>query len=138
MGRFRRTVLRCTSGARNTPLKLAGKTGTPLFPADTLTLSEWRNHCARPADQSKVGQSRGEHHQQELARCGLSPYKWYAALTGDTNNEDWDKAVVVVTERNWNQRTGYVDSVEDKGSNVAAEIGLALANVLTSPSLINK
>lgn len=122
-------LLGCKDG-KDMALRLAGKTGTPLFPADTLKLSQWREQCARPPTDSHES----ERHQHERTRCRLSPFKWYAVLVGNPGTHRWDKAVIVLAERNWNQRSGFVDSAEDNGSNVAAEVGLAVANVLSSPA----
>ena len=44
------------------------------------------------------------------------------------------KVVVVLAERNWNQRTGLIDSPNDRGPNVAAEAGLSLVNALYHPA----
>lgn len=115
-------MLQCQTGS-STALRLAGKTGTPLFPDDGLTLAQWRTQCSQLKGQTV--------HQQ--ARCGYSPYKWFALLVGKPNSSVWDKAIVVLAERNWNQQTGQIDSVDDKGSNIAAEVGLVIANALFSP-----
>ena len=122
-------LLRCQDG-KDMPLRLAGKTGTPLFPADTLTLAKWREQCTQPP--AAGHQSERQRHEQ--VRCKLSPFKWYGLLMGNPGSQGWDKAIIVLAERNWNQHTGFVDSVEDHGSNVAAEVGLALANALASPA----
>lgn len=122
-------LLRCKDG-KDLSLRLAGKTGTPLFPADTLTLAKWRGQCA----QLPTGLHQSVQQRHQRARCGLSPLKWYAVLMGKPGSQGWDKAIIVLAERNWSQHTGFVDSVEDHGSNVAAEVGLAVANALASPA----
>jgi hypothetical protein len=125
-------VLRCQA---NDPagLRIAGKTGTPLFPADKLSLPQWRAQCAQLLVQPQIGRRQREEHRHALVRCGLSPYKWYAALLGKPGSDSWDTAVVVLAERNWNAQSGVIDSAEDHGANVAAEIGLSVANALASP-----
>jgi hypothetical protein len=127
-------ALACKEGGGG--LRVAGKTGTPLFPADGKTLPEWRDLCdavGRELAEPKLGQMRREHLRHQQARCGLSPYKWYATLAGPAGG-GFEKAIVVLAERNWNQTTGRVDSVDDRGANVAAEAGLALLNAMYSPS----
>ncbi|MDH4481288.1 MAG: penicillin-binding transpeptidase domain-containing protein [Rhodoferax sp.] len=96
--------------------RVAGKTGTPQFRQHALTLAQRKALCS----QVKAG-------SPEAARCRMRPYKWYAAAVKSSAAADapWDKVVVVLSERNYNQRTGYVDSPKDKGTpNVSAELGL--------------
>lgn len=96
--------------------RVAGKTGTPQFRQHALTLAQRRALCS----QVKAG-------SPEAAQCFMRPYKWYAAAVKSSAAPDapWDKVVVVLSERNYNQRTGYVDSPQDKGTpNVSAELGL--------------
>ena len=108
--------------AREDGLRIAAKTGTPLFPADRLEyrpdqLSAWRQHCA----------AKGE--------CGLRPLKWFAALITPPGAQRPTTLVIVRAERNW-----YLDGrIDDPGDstadgNVAAEIGLALINALHTPA----
>jgi hypothetical protein len=96
--------------------RVAGKTGTPQFRQHALTLAQRKALCS----QVKAG-------SPEAAQCHMRPYKWYAAAVKSSAAPDapWDKVVVVLSERNYNQRTGYVDSPQDKGTpNVSAELGL--------------
>jgi hypothetical protein len=98
---------------------LAGKTGTPSFPHDGLTLDELAQLCphgvAAPA--AKPGSC-----------SSLRPYKWYvAAYRSDQGTTGpWNKVIAVLTERNWVQRTGQVHGSGDHGPNPAAEIALQI------------
>jgi len=84
--------------------------------------------CARVASQPD---SMAKRHQ--WARCLVPPTKWYAYLLGkhEEGRIKWVKAVVVLSERNWHATTGLVDTPFDRGGNVAAEIGLRMARILT-------
>ena len=97
---------------------LAGKTGTPSFPGDGLTLDQLARDCradaARPA-----GVRRGA--------CGaLRPYKWYvAAFRADrASRGPWTKVIAVLAERNWLRADGRVHGTGDHGPNPAAEMAL--------------
>lgn len=119
------------------PIRIAGKTGTPVFSADTLTLPQWRASCAQVTNElgaTRNGQKRWYHLRNELSKCQMAPIKWYAMLVGRPDTQTWDKVVVVIAERNWNRSTQMVDSSRDIDANVAAEAGLALANVLYARS----
>jgi cell division protein FtsW (lipid II flippase) len=107
---------------------IAGKTGTPLFPHDAWTHQMRARECARVASQPD---SMAKRHQ--WARCLVPPTKWYAYLLGkhEEGRIKWVKAVVVLSERNWHATTGLVDTPFDRGGNVAAEIGLRMARILT-------
>ncbi|MEO5670771.1 MAG: hypothetical protein ABIR26_08790, partial [Ramlibacter sp.] len=97
---------------------LAGKTGTPVFNHDRITLAERLRLCGN------VLQRRPERRaERELAfHCGASPVKWYAALVKSSRKPGapWDKVIVVTVERNWDRVTGLVDSPADTGVNIAA------------------
>jgi hypothetical protein len=100
---------------------LAGKTGTPSFPADGLTLDELTKLCAG-LDASPRGRP-----DPARAACGaLRPYKWYvAAWKGDGRaGSPWTKAIAVLTERNWTVPGGRIHGSGDHGPNPAAEIAL--------------
>ena len=98
---------------------LAGKTGTPTFPNDDVTLDELAQRCA-------PGMPRGRH---EEASCGaLRPYKWYvAAYRTDASNPRWTKVIGVLAERNFLSDTGRIHGAGDHGPNPAAEIALQIA-----------
>jgi hypothetical protein len=114
-------------------LHIASKTGTPVFSGDRKTLTAWRRNCEQFTEELKVtaaGGRRWYHLRNERAKCELPPLKWYAMLVGRPSSASWDKVVVVFAERNWNSATQMIDSLDDRGPNVAAEAGLALANAL--------
>lgn len=126
-------------------LRIAGKTGTPVFSADqgdkkSLSLNQWRAHCRK----IRVGLAALDKESQtrisllnEAGKCNMTPTKWYAFLTSAPGSKTWDKVIVVLAERNWNQQTGLIDSPNDNGANVAAEIGLALVNGLYRPQTLS-
>jgi hypothetical protein len=104
---------------------LAGKTGTPSFPNDGFSLDEIARQCSgsQPAAVARPG--------QHLPSCSsLRPYKWYVATyqsdATDTSGRRWTKAIAVLTERNWLQRSGQVHGVGDHGPNPSAEIALQI------------
>lgn len=103
-------------------LRIAAKTGTPVFRADAKTLSEWTRDCKREPGPGPA-RGRAEARARWLTDCRLSPIKWWAAAVGD-NRQGWQKVIVVVAERNW-KHDGEVDARGDIGANVAAEAGLA-------------
>ena len=76
---------------------IAGKTGTPTFPNDDLSLDDLARLCANDAAPRSATASRA------MAACGpLRPYKWYVATyRTDPNEPAWTKAIGVLTERNW-------------------------------------
>lgn len=123
-------------------LRIAGKTGTPVFSADqgeskSLSLDQWRAQCGqvrRELAAMHKGQARWHGWANEAGKCNMVPTKWYAFLVGAPGGQGWDKVVVVLAERNWNQRTGLIDSPNDRGPNVAAEAGLSLVNALYHPA----
>ncbi|MFL6665047.1 MAG: hypothetical protein ACJ8G7_22980, partial [Rhizobacter sp.] len=97
---------------------LAGKTGTPSFPSDGLTLDQLVRLCGY-ADAPE----RGTH-----PACGsLRPYKWYvAAWRADPKGGGWSKVVAVLTERNWLASSGQVHGAGDHGPNPSAEIAMQI------------
>ena len=106
---------------------VAGKTGTPLFPHDAMTYMARKQACDRIRARPGTASSR-----HEWARCVVPPTKWFAFLLGQRVNGHirWKKAVVVLAERNWNARTGLLDTPFDRGGSVAAELGLRMARSL--------
>jgi hypothetical protein len=97
---------------------IAGKTGTPSFPSDGLSLDD----LVRPCGDSDAG-TRGSH-----AACGsLRPYKWYvAAYRSDPKGGPWTKVIGVLTERNWLVQSGHVHGAGDHGPNPSAEIAMQI------------
>ena len=99
---------------------LAGKTGTPSFPNDGVSLDELQRLCAQPdpGPAAKTGTC-----------SSLRPYKWYVAAyrSNHASSGAWDKVIAVLTERNWLKQTGQVYGVGDQGPNPSAEIALQIA-----------
>jgi len=98
---------------------IAGKTGTPTFPNDDVSLDDLARLCVPGAARSR----------SEFATCGaLRPYKWYvAAYRSDPSNPRWTKAIGVLTERNWIASSGRIHGAGDHGPNPAAEIAMQIA-----------
>jgi hypothetical protein len=99
---------------------IAGKTGTPSFPSDGLSLDALVKLCrdgAPPSDAAKRG-----------ACSSLRPYKWYVAAFRADRSKDgpWTKAIAVLAERNWLRASGRVHGAGDLGPNPAAEIALQI------------
>ena len=137
-------LLPCVATAREprpAAIRIAGKTGTPVFSADqgerkSLPLAQWGVRCEalrRELAALSKGQPRWHAAANDAGKCNMVPTKWYAFLVGAPHSADWDKVVVVLAERNWNRRTGLIDSPNDNGPNVAAEAGLSLVNALYHP-----
>jgi hypothetical protein len=99
---------------------LAGKTGTPSFPSDGISLDALAKLCAAgPAAPRKPHPA-----------CGsLRPYKWYVAAyrSDPRGNGPWTKAIAVLTERNWIAQSGQVHGASDHGPNPSAEIAMQVA-----------
>lgn len=117
-------------------LKIISKTGTPSFP-DGYRLAAWNQACSaidhRLNDEHLTEEGRYRLTEEKTKLCARSPIKWFALAVGPKLGE-YDTIMIVLTERNW-LTTGQIDSVNDEGSNVAAELGLALVNRLyTRPS----
>ena len=109
---------------------LAGKTGTPSFPSDGLSLDEIVRLCSGFAKAPDGERDDGADKARAPAACSsLRPYKWYvAAYRADGSNEGpWTKAIAVLTERNWIARSGQVHGAGDHGPNPSAEIAMQIA-----------
>jgi len=104
---------------------LAGKTGTPSFPSDGLSLDQLVRLCAPGAPQSPESK-RG-------ACSSLHPYKWYVATWRGDRAKDgpWTKAIAVLAERNWLRASGRVHGAGDHGPNPAAEIAMQIVGRTT-------
>jgi hypothetical protein len=97
---------------------IAGKTGTPTFPNDDVSLDELAKLCSQAAPRSRA----------TIAACGaLRPYKWYVAAYRTDASGRWTKAIGVLTERNWLAESGRIHGAGDHGPNPAAEIALQIA-----------
>src|SRR4030095_13856986 len=103
---------------------LAGKTGTPSFRNDDRSLAELARLCAPDAPPPKK-KSKAERDRD--GRGPLRPYKQDVA-TYKTNASDprWNKAIAVLTERNWLADSGRVHGAGDRGPNPAAEIAMQI------------
>src|SRR6185369_14474692 len=89
---------------------IAGKTGTPPYGNDGLTLKEIRQKC-RVASQKE----RGERDARE-ACTQEQPYKWYiATFKTDDAQGGFNKAVAVLTERNWYRSGPQAGKVHSPG-----------------------
>ena len=101
---------------------IAGKTGTPPYGNDGLTLKEIREKC-RSAPQK----GRAQRDSQES--CGREqPYKWYvAAFKTDDAQAGFNKAVAVLTERNWYRSGPLAGKVQSPGDLDAMNISAELA-----------
>jgi hypothetical protein len=111
---------------------IAGKTGTPPYGNDGLTLRQIAVQCGQ-TDHGRVGNPLGA---DALAACTHErPYKWYlAAFRTDDRLPGFDKAVAVLTERNWYRagpQAGKVQSPGDTdGLNLSAEIAFRIMAAL--------
>ncbi len=109
---------------------IAGKTGTPPYGNDDLTLKEIREKCASMQEGKMRGATRSEK-ADAVASCNHEqPYKWYIALfrTDDTQ-PGFNKAIAVLTERNWYRtgpKAGKVQSPGDKEANLSAELAFRI------------
>jgi hypothetical protein len=105
---------------------VAGKTGTPPYGNDGLTLKEIREKCSG----SPKADSR-EARADLVASCNHEqPYKWYiAAFRTDDSQPGFNKAIAVLTERNWYRsgpQAGKVQSPGDKEMNLSAELAFRI------------
>ncbi len=131
-----RSRLPCAPGKAQDQLQLAMKSGTPVMSAESgrnlsLTLSQWRAQCERFRS-ALLTTPRNSPRWHVLAnnagKCNMPAVKWVALMLREPGSPTWDKVVIVVAERNWNRRTQLIDTPNDRGPNVAAEIGMALVN----------
>lgn len=104
---------------------VAGKTGTPVFNHDRLTVSARARHCAELREHEiRGGPAQQRAVRAALTQCQVVPLKWYAAVVRDDPRRadgPWSKVVVALAERNW-RRDGRIDSSQDRGPNIAAEL----------------
>jgi hypothetical protein len=107
---------------------IAGKTGTPPYGNDRLTLKEIRQKCRltlsrNPADGGP---------EEWWVSCNREqPYKWYvAAFKTDDGQNGFNKAVAVLTERNWYRSGPQAGKVQSPGDhdemNVSAELAFRI------------
>jgi hypothetical protein len=106
---------------------IAGKTGTPPYGNDGLTLKQIRQKCGQaPATNASFGER-----QEWWTSCSREqPYKWYvAAFKTDAGQSGFNKVVAVLTERNWYKAgplAGKVQSPGDHEMNVSSEIAFRI------------
>lgn len=106
---------------------VAGKTGTPAFAHDRLTLQERTLLCGKSEELLQSTRASGKQPPSQAlaasARCHMQPFKWYVALVKDSTapNAPYTRAIAVAAQRNW-RLDGHVDSAGDHGINVAAEM----------------
>lgn len=96
---------------------IAGKTGTPTFRNDGKTLKTIEENC-----------------RQGKACSTMRPYKWYTAVFRLDNGGQWQKAIAVLTERNWDIKSQKIHGAGDNGPNPAAEIALNIVSRLRDNS----
>ena len=104
---------------------IAGKTGTPPFGHDMLSISDRLRVCGAIREQMSTASAASlPRLQARWTDCQHRPIKWYAALLKNPQEPDgpWRKVVVVIVERNWDTN-GVIDSAGDIGPNAAAELG---------------
>ncbi len=107
---------------------IAGKTGTPPYGNDGLTLKEIRQKC-RLAPSGNPGS--GEQQEWWTSCSREQPYKWYVAVfKTDDGQSGYNKAVAVLTERNWYRSGPLAGKVHSQGDhdamNVSAEIAFRI------------
>ena len=110
---------------------VAGKTGTPPYGNDGLTLKEIREKCAGASRADSRGARADASHSDLLASCNHEqPYKWYIAVfKTDDSQGGFNKAIAVLTERNWYRsgpQAGKVQSPGDKEMNLSAEMAFRI------------
>ncbi len=106
---------------------IAGKTGTPPYGNDGLTLKQIREKCGQ---QPSANASFGERQEWWTSCSREQPYKWYvAAFKTDAAQSGFNKVVAVLTERNWYKSgplAGKVQSPGDREMNVSSEIAFRI------------
>lgn len=104
---------------------IAGKTGTPPFGHDLLSINDRLRVCGAIREQMSTASAASlPRLKARWTDCKHRPIKWYAALLKNPQEPDgpWRKVVVVIVERNWGTN-GFIDSPGDIGPNAAAELG---------------
>jgi hypothetical protein len=107
---------------------VAGKTGTPPYGNDDLTLAAIKKRCgAVPGGSS----TEAERQEWQAACTRERPYKWYiAAFQSDAAGQGFNKAIAVLTERNWHKSGPLAGKVQAPGDhdemNVSAEMAFRI------------
>jgi len=98
---------------------IAGKTGTPPFHFDQESLAQIQKTCPKGSGKLR-------------AECNVLPYKWYVAVfkTQGFDDAPYDKAIAVLSERNWVKKTGKVQAPGDTERNLSAELALRIIKTL--------
>lgn len=116
---------------------IAGKTGTPPYGNDGLTLKQIREKCGQtPSANASFGDR-----QEWWTSCSREqPYKWYvAAFKTDPAQAGFNKVIAVLTERNWYKAgplAGKVQSPGDREMNVSSEIAFRImARMRSEPGI---
>jgi len=93
-----------------------------------LTLKEIRQKCrASPSRNAPAGER-----EEWLASCSAEqPYKWYiAAFRSSDSSAGFDKAIAVLTERNWHRTGALAGKVQSPGDldgmNISAELAFRI------------
>ncbi len=107
---------------------IAGKTGTPPYGNDGLTLKEIRQKCALAPSRNLAY---GEQAEWWTSCSREQPYKWYVAVfKTDDGQSGFNKAIAVLTERNWYRHGPLAGKVQSPGDrdqmNVSAEIAFRI------------
>lgn len=104
---------------------IAGKTGTPPYGNDGLTLKEIRQKC-RLAPSGKPAS--GEQQEWWTSCSREQPYKWYVAVfKTDDGQSGFNKAVAVLTERNWYRSGPLAGKVQSPGDHDAMNVSAEMA-----------
>ena len=104
---------------------IAGKTGTPPYGNDGLTLKEIRQKCRlAPSRNLAYGEQ-----QEWWTSCSREqPYKWYVAVfKTDDGQSGFNKAVAVLTERNWYRSGPLAGKVQSPGDHDAMNVSAEMA-----------
>jgi hypothetical protein len=107
---------------------IAGKTGTPPYGNDGLTLKEITQKCGL----ARSGNLAHGEQQEWWTSCSREqPYKWYVAVfKTDDSQSGYNKAVAVLSERNWYKSGPLAGKVQSPGDydamNVSAEIAFRI------------
>jgi hypothetical protein len=107
---------------------IAGKTGTPPYGNDDLTLAAIRKKCNTVAVR---GAKDVETLDRDTACSNERPYKWYVAVfQTDPRVPGFNKAIAVLTERNWVKSGPLAGKVQSPGDhddlNVSAEMAFRI------------
>lgn len=107
---------------------IAGKTGTPPYGNDRLSLKEIRQQCRVAPSKTRAA---GEQQEWSTSCSHEQPYKWYvAAFKTDDGQSGFNKALAVLTERNWYKSGPLAGKVQSPGDqdamNISAEIAFRI------------